>query len=157
MEKTNAQLDPLGESETKDSTESTTSDDADSNYADAENEVRIQENLETMESSMRPYSTLSFEGNLKENWQKWKRKYYLKATDLQSKIEDRKIAVLLQVAGEEAMDKFETFGLPETDKKKLDKVYKAFDDYCTPKVNESIERHVFNSRAQKVVKISRVF
>ena len=28
-------------------------------------------------------------------------------------------------------------------------MYEAFDNYCPPKVNESIESHVFNSRAQR--------
>ena len=100
------------------SQETTTSEDTESDYMDAENEVRVNENLETIETSMRAPSTLSFEGNLKENWQKWKRKfeYYLKATDLESKSEERKTAVLLHVADKKAMDKFETFGLSKAEK-----------------------------------------
>ena len=114
-----------------------------------------QENTEaqetcTMEGMMRPPSTLSFDGNLKENWTKWRRnfEYYLKATDLETKSDQRKIAVLLHVAGEEAMEKFDTFGLEDDKKKKLDEVYKAFEDFCKPKVNESVERHLFFSRVQ---------
>ncbi|XP_026666956.1 LOW QUALITY PROTEIN: uncharacterized protein LOC113463926 [Ceratina calcarata] len=115
----------------------------------------VQENQEnqetcTMEGMMRPPSTLSFEGNLKENWMKWRRnfEYYLKATDLESKSDERKVAVLLHVAGEEAMEKFDTFGFNDAQKKKLGEVYKAFEDFCKPKVNESVERHVFISRMQ---------
>ena len=72
----------------------------------------------------------------------------MKATDLESKPEERKIAVLLHVAGEEAMERFDTFGLTDDQKKKPAEVYKAFEDFCTPKVNESVERHLFFSRMQ---------
>lgn len=103
-----------------------------------------------MENTMRPPTALSFEGNYKENWKKWRKTFeiYMTATDLVSKPEARKVAILLHVAGEEAMEKFETFGLTDDQKKKLDDVLKAFDEFCTPKVNERVERHIFFTRVQ---------
>lgn len=109
-----------------------------------------REKLKDMEGTMRVPPALSFEGNVKENWKKWRQRFevYLVATDLKSKSDERKIAVLLHVAGEEAMEKYETFGLSDEQKKSLDEVYKAFEEFCTPKVNESVERHFFFSRVQ---------
>lgn len=79
-----------------------------------------REKLKDMEGTMRVPPALSFEGNVKENWKKWRQRFevYLVATDLKSKSDERKIAVLLHVAGEEAMEKYETFGLSDEQKKK---------------------------------------
>lgn len=68
---------------------------------------------------------------------------FLKSTDLESKTEERRISVLLHVAGE--WQKIDTFVL--MNKKKLDYVSTTFGDYCKPKVNESVKR-LFFSRVQ---------
>ncbi|KAL9977219.1 hypothetical protein ACROYT_G014598 [Oculina patagonica] len=53
-----------------------------------------------------------------------------------------------KVAGEEALEIFNTFGLSNEDKDKINVVIKKFEEYCTPKKNVAYERHVFNTRAQ---------
>ncbi|XP_036345642.1 uncharacterized protein LOC118754876, partial [Rhagoletis pomonella] len=104
-----------------------------------------------METSMKTPPPLTFDGNTKEKWKKWKQKFdlYMKATELDKKEEDRKVAVFLHVIGDEALEKYNTFGLSEADDKKLNAVIKAFEDFCSPKANETVERHVFFTRAQQ--------
>ena len=58
-------------------------------------------------------------------------------------------STLLTVAGEEALEIFNTFGLTDEDKVKIDVVIRKFEEYCTPKKNVTYERHVFNTRAQR--------
>lgn len=92
-----------------------------------------------------------FEGNIAENWKKWKQKFniYLIATGLDSEMEIRKVAVLLHVIGEEAIEKFNTFRLNEEDSKRVSKILDAFDHYCMLKTNESVDRHIFFTRSQQ--------
>lgn len=102
------------------------------------------------QGSYRIPHVLTFDGNVKEKWQKWEQKFrlYLLASGLSEKLEERQVAVLLNVIGEEALEKFNTFGLSEDEKKELEKVLEDFGEFCTPKANKAIDRHVFNSRNQ---------
>ncbi|XP_024942173.1 uncharacterized protein LOC107269153 [Cephus cinctus] len=104
-----------------------------------------------METSMKAPPPLSFDGNVKENWLKWKQRFdlYMEATELDTKPEARRIAVFLHTIGEEALEKYNTFNLSADDKKKFDAVAAAFENYCTPKANETVERHVFFTRVQQ--------
>lgn len=97
-----------------------------------------------------PPAPLSLEGNVAENWKRWRRRFenYLAAMELDEASETRKVSLLLHIAGEEAMEKFETFDITAENKKKIAEVYKAFETYCSPKVNESVERQVFFNRVQ---------
>ena len=106
---------------------------------------------ETMEGTMRIPPALNFEGNMKEKWTKWKQKFqhYLVASGLDSKSQERQVAVLLNVIGEEALEKYNTFGLSVEDNKNLQAVLTAFENYCSPKANETIDRHLFFSRQQQ--------
>lgn len=103
-----------------------------------------------MENIMRPPTVLSLEGNVKENWNRWRQRFenYLIATDLKSKAEERQVAILLHVIGDEAVKAFESFDLTVDEKKKIAVVYKAFENYCAPKTNETVERHIFFMRSQ---------
>lgn len=116
-----------------------------------DNELDHEEEGAIMESSMRPPAALSFDGNLKENWRKWRQRFelYLKATGLDTKSPERQVAVLLHVIGDEALDKFDTFGLSDEEKKVLQTVINAFENFCTPKANESVDRHIFFTRKQQ--------
>lgn len=105
-----------------------------------------------MDQFLRPPPALSFDGNLKENWKRWKRSFeiYLGAVEMDAAGDARKVSLLLHCAGEDAVDKFEQFQFAkDEDRKKLEEVYKAFENYCTPKTNESVETQIFFSRLQK--------
>ena len=97
-----------------------------------------------------PPKPLSFVGNVAENWRRWIQQFrlYLNATGFDKKPTQVQCSTLLKVAGEEALEIFNTFGLSDEDKVKIDVVIKKFEEYCTPQKNVTYERHVFNTRAQ---------
>ena len=60
-------------------------------------------------------------------------------------------ATLLHFAGPEALEIYNTFTWTEEgDKKKIYKILENFEEYCTPRKNITWERHIFNTRAQKL-------
>ena len=64
--------------------------------------------------------------------------------------EIQKIALLLTVMGQQAVEVYNTFVFANTeDKDKFDEVVKRFDEHCSPKKNETFERYVFHSRMQQ--------
>jgi Arc/MetJ-type ribon-helix-helix transcriptional regulator len=54
-----------------------------------------------------------------------------------------KIAILLNFAGEDAIEVFKTFEFSAGDDKKLDKVIEQFERYCNPRKNVVFERYQF--------------
>ena len=50
------------------------------------------------------------------------------------------------------MEIFNTFGLTDEDKVKIDVVVRKFEEYCTPQKNVTYEWHMFNARAQGATK-----
>lgn len=71
------------------------------------------------------------------------------ATESTNKPDKTKIAILLHAIGEEALEKFDTFELTEEQQQNYNSVVKAFEDYCVPRKNESVCRHLFFQRSQK--------
>ena len=96
--------------------------------------------------------TLSLEGNLAENWRRWKQQFdiYLVASGKNDKSDEVKAATFLHLAGPEALELFNTFAFESPgDEKKLDKLEEKFEAYCIPRKNVTWERHVFNTRNQQ--------
>jgi hypothetical protein len=93
---------------------------------------------------------LRVDGNLAENWKKFRQAFdiFVIAAEVDSKKDPIKVAILLNVVGEEARDLFETFGLPDADKISFGKVLAAFENHCLPKKNILFERSVFYHRHQ---------
>lgn len=90
-------------------------------------------------------------GNVDGNWRSFKQQFelYLAALGLESKSDARKIALLLTVAGPQAIEVFNTFEFEQADdKQKYDKVIDKFDAHCSPQKNTVYERYVFRSRVQ---------
>ena len=96
-----------------------------------------------------PPRPLSFEGNLAENWRRWIQQFrlYLSATGSDKKAEKVQCSIILTVAGEDAVEVFNTF--TETEEDKIEPLIEKFRSYCTPKKNITFERHVFNTRCQE--------
>ena len=97
-----------------------------------------------MDSFHKP-SALNFEGNTSENWRRFKQQFdiYITASGCEKKDDAVKIAILLNFAGEDAIEVFNTFQFAEGDEKKLDKVLEQFEQYCNPRKNVVFERHQF--------------
>ena len=94
---------------------------------------------------------LKFEGNLAENWRRWKQRYelFMTATEASKKLAKIQSSMLLHLIGEDALEVFNTFEFgSEEDIEKPVEILKKFDEYCNPKRNLTVERHIFNCRMQ---------
>lgn len=102
--------------------------------------------------TLRPPEGLKLVGNVDSNWRSFKQQFelYLSATGMDNKPGPRKIAILLTVAGPQAMEVFNTFEFERADDKEdYGKVIEKFEAYCSPKKNIVYERYVFRSRMQQ--------
>lgn len=92
---------------------------------------------------LKPPESLKLTGNVDENWRTFKQQFclYVAAMGLETRPEARKVALLLMIAGPQAIEVFNTFMFdsPE-DSEKLDVVLSKFDAHCSPKKNETYER-----------------
>ena len=104
-----------------------------------------------MEGTFKPPKCLVFDKNGHESSENFLRSLniYLKATGLDEKDGETKVAILLNHAGEDAQRKFHTFKLTQADKKNLDKVVQAFKDCCKVMRNETYDRYKFFTRNQQ--------
>ena len=103
-----------------------------------------------MDSFHKP-SALSFDGNTSENWRRFKQQFdiHVTASGSEKKDDTVKIAILLNFAGEDAIEVFNTFQFAEGDEKKLNKVLEQFEQHCNPRKNVVFERHQFWQITQK--------
>lgn len=74
---------------------------------------------------------------------------YLQAIGADERDGEKKVALLLTIAGLHAIDMFNSFQLTVKEQKYFDLVVRKFDISCTPKRNEIFESYVCNSRTQK--------
>lgn len=105
-----------------------------------------------MESCRVP-AIMKFEGNVSENWQKWYQKFelFLLASGKSSEVDQVKIALLLNLIGDEGLEVFNAFTYAKKDdKEKFDKVVKKFTEHCQPKKNIVFERFKFHGAVQKI-------
>uniref|UniRef100_A0A6P7FZV3 Uncharacterized protein LOC114334479 n=1 Tax=Diabrotica virgifera virgifera TaxID=50390 RepID=A0A6P7FZV3_DIAVI len=104
-----------------------------------------------MESTFKPPESLILDGNISENWRKFSQKFdlFMIATDLTSKPESKKLAVLLSLVGDEALELYNTFTFAEDEDRTVTCVKKKFEEYCSPKKNVIFERFKFNSISQQ--------
>ena len=100
---------------------------------------------------LKPPKRMVLEGNLSENWKRWKRNFewFSTATGMAEKAEQLQCATLLHCIGEDAAEVYGTFQFEADEVDKIDPLLKKFEDYFTPKKNLTFERHRFNSRTQQ--------
>ncbi|KAL6487668.1 hypothetical protein MHYP_G00042940 [Metynnis hypsauchen] len=98
-------------------------------------------------------------GNLSENWRRFQQRFelYLAAVGGASKPAKVQSALFLHVAGEEAVEVYNTFtfGNEEEDKRNLTKIMEKFEEYCNPKKNITYERYKFFTCVQGDMSISQ--
>lgn len=104
------------------------------------------------QGSFKPPTVLIFDQNVSKNFEKFLQAFniYLEASELTKESDERKIAIFLNVAGEEAIDIFNTFKLSNEEKKNYKKVIDEFQEYCKPRCNETYERFKFFSRNKHI-------
>jgi hypothetical protein len=81
--------------------------------------------------NLKPPGPLSMEGNISENWKKWKQEFqfYLTATEMDKKCLKLKCSLLLTIIGDDALDVYNTFDFTdEADRLKLDVLLQKFED-----------------------------
>ena len=91
-------------------------------------------------------SQLSLVGNLAENWRRFKQQFeiFLTATNKNDDDADVKVAMLLNFAGEEAIELFNTFTFTAVkDSKDLTIVIETFRVYCNRRFFFVYERYIF--------------
>ena len=93
---------------------------------------------------------LKLEGNIAENWRKWKLRWslYAKASGADKQEEATQCAIFLHTIGEEALEVYDTFSFTEEQKDKLVPIIEKFEAYCSPKKNTTYKRYIFNSCTQ---------
>lgn len=95
---------------------------------------------------------LILEGNVAKNWQTFKQKFeiYLEASNKVELEDKKKVAILLNLAGDKALEVYNTFKFTrDEEKNKLDKILHMFEEYCSPRKNIVYERFVFFNTTQK--------
>ena len=93
-----------------------------------------------------PPEPLSFEGNVAENWKRWKVKFtnFLVAAELDGKDDKIKIATLSRCLGDEALDRAEHFTYnPEGDSKKYDQVIAKWEEELKGETRAVYSRWLF--------------
>lgn len=100
----------------------------------------------------RPPPPLSLTGNVAENWKKFVQKfeYFLEATDKTEKTGKVKVAILLNLIGDEGLEVYNTFRFEEeADRQDINKVLEQFSKHCAPLKNIVFERYKFYNLIQK--------
>ena len=94
---------------------------------------------------------LKLNGNVAENWRRWKRAFelYMTATEKDKKSQKIQCATFLTLAGETAIAVYETFDFDDNEKDKIEPLVLKFEACCLPKKNVTHERHMLNLRKQK--------
>jgi len=101
-----------------------------------------------MELFCKPPKGLSLNGNISKNWRKFKQSFeiFLKASSNTNKTDEVKVAILLNIVGEDGVELYNTFNLQETEGNNLAKVLQGFEEYCIPKKNVVYETFKFCNR-----------
>ncbi|XP_063955561.1 uncharacterized protein K02A2.6-like [Lytechinus pictus] len=106
---------------------------------------------------MRPPEAFSLQGNITDNWKRWKQRFelYLTASGLDKKDSKVQTATLLHIIGEEALEIYNTFSFEQVISSSgqpvaptLKDLLEKFTVHFEPQSNVTFERHVFNTRFQ---------
>ena len=100
---------------------------------------------------LEPPQILSLEGNVRENWRRWRQEFelYLVATESDKKSEKIKSSILLTCIGQQAREVYNTFTFAEPeDKLKVAPILEKFTEYCNPRKNITFLRYQFFSCGQ---------
>lgn len=104
-----------------------------------------------MSEFVKKVDDLCLEGNIAENWRRFKRDFdiFLIASEQDTGDDRIKIAKFLNAIGYEAREVYESFNLTAAQKAVYTEVVKSFETFCEPKKNPVYERFLFYQRSQK--------
>ncbi|ESO90869.1 hypothetical protein LOTGIDRAFT_163754 [Lottia gigantea] len=94
---------------------------------------------------------LSLEGNKAESWRKWLQsyKFYMKSVEQDQKGEAIQCATFLTIAGQRAIEVFNTFTFTDAETDKIEPLITKFKDHCAQAKNLTVERSIFFARKQQ--------
>ncbi|CAN7949222.1 unnamed protein product [Ixodes hexagonus] len=99
---------------------------------------------------LKPPEGLNLTGNVAENWQRFRHvELYLRATETTKRTDEQRAAILLHVAGPDAIEVYNTFTFAPDEKQDYQTVQKKFENYRMPRKYETYERYVFRSQKQE--------
>jgi len=94
-----------------------------------------------------PPEALLFQGNINENWKRWKQQLdlYLVATEKEKKSDKIKSSILLTCIGNKGRDIYNTFTWgEEEDHLNFKLVVEKFNQYCAPRKNITyLRQHLY--------------
>ena len=91
-------------------------------------------------------------GNMAESWRRFSQRYtnFETATGVATKPDATRVATLLSVVGQRALETYNTFTWTANgDSTDITAVIAKFKEFCAGKKNITYERYIFNSRIQK--------
>ena len=99
---------------------------------------------------IRKVEELKLDGNVCENWRRFKRNYdiFSAAAGIDEKTDKIKINTFLNAVGPEAVEVFDTFVLTREERGVYDRVVREFEEFCKPRKNTIHERYLFYQRTQ---------
>jgi RNase H-like domain found in reverse transcriptase/Reverse transcriptase (RNA-dependent DNA polymerase)/Integrase zinc binding domain len=102
-------------------------------------------------SAFRAPPCLALDGNVAENWRRFRQSFeiFLKASGKEDEKEDIKVAMFLNLIGQDALDVYNTFVFSKDEQHKLQGVMRHFELYCNPRKNLVFEQSKFFTHAQK--------
>lgn len=89
-------------------------------------------------------------GNLAVNWKKWRQGFelYMVASGANTKEEPIKVALLLHLVGEDAVQIYNTLDMTTAERASYSTTMEKMQNYFVPKTNISVESYKFNVRVQ---------
>lgn len=99
-----------------------------------------------------PPGQMQFDGNLREQWRKWKQElnFYLQATEKDKKDNKVKSSIFLTCIGPQGREIYNTFAFEnDEDKMNFEILIGKFDEHCLPRKNITLLRHKFFTYKQK--------
>ena len=99
-----------------------------------------------------PPGQMQFDGNLREQWRKWKQElnFYLQATEKDKKDNKVKSNIFLTCIGPQGREIYNTFAFEnDEDKISFEILIGKFDEHCLPRKNITLLRHKFFTYKQK--------
>ena len=99
-----------------------------------------------------PPDPLPFEGNIAEQWRKWKQELtlYITAAEKDKKSDLVKSSILLTCIGKKGQEIYNTFSFDNVDDNmKFNIIIEKFDEYCSPRKNITFQRYKFFTCRQK--------
>lgn len=116
-----------------------------------ENENQVTQTNIKMSDYLRPVEKLKLEGNMSENWRRFKRNFdiFLNASGIIGKSETTKVNTFLNMIGEDSVEVFDSFKLTAEQCNSYNEVVQAFENFCKPKKNTVYERFMFYQRKQR--------